>query len=448
MGVVRPRGRIRVGFGVVAAAVLVLLGLAGASARQTLLAAQQERREQKRSKESASSGAVAAQKDKFIFTTLAIGAAVIGAVQTGNNVYKLIDAEHQRRRFKKGLERAVEYALEPEEFDPDANNQAIVAIMSSYQNCVRLRAYTTGIWKLLWEKQRDRDNEAAIEEHENEIDSAKLQRGFDTAVQVSGAAKAATQILENNDLDIDIFSDVESGSTEQALLSLSVLAIKAFGESMAEYTEEKSRISDKAKEKDVMSFFSQTLSRANLAISIVSALFDPTGLSLLGVLSIAGSATDEVRMAKEREAWREHYCPALDKVLLRNADALEDEGMPRKTKLRSFHFGELINNADCLERPREKYCLPEQDEEEIRRRRRHGHDTPCLWDEESEKCTPCPILPRGFGVTTEDQRSACETHHRAPNGKRCRLVETKFAFGYNECCAVTKDGEVNKDLCF
>jgi hypothetical protein len=320
--------------------------------------------------------------------------------------------------------------------------------MSAFQHCARLRAYTTGLWGLLWEKQRDENNRAEIEKHEDDLDDDRVREGFDTAVQVSGAAKAATQILENNELEVDIFNDVDAGSTEQALLSLSVIAIKAFGKSMTDYTDEKTRISDKTKEKEVVSFFSQTLSRVSLGMSIVSALFDPTGLSLLGVLSIAGSATDEARMAEERAAWREHYCPALDQVLLRNAKALSRKGMPHKTKLKSFHFGELVNNADCIERARKKFCLPEQDEEEMKRRHHHHNDTPCLWDREKEQCTPCPILPRGFGVTTEDQRKLCETHHRSPNGQKCKLVETKVAFGYNECCAQTRDGEVNTDLCF
>ena len=424
---------------------LMCVMVAGAGGSEVLLLRRQhqhshkhQEREQQRSMEE--NMQAQKQKDKFIFTTLAIGAAVIGAIQTGDNVYKMIDAEHQKRRYKKGLEKAVEYALDPAEFDADGNNQAIVAIMSAFQHCARLRAYTTGIWKLLWEKQRNENNRAAIEAHEDEINVESAEHGFDTAVQVSGAAKAATQILDNNDLDIDIFNDVEAGSSEQALLSLSIIAIKAFGKSMADYTDEKSRIAEKAKEKNVATFFSQTLSRVNLGVSIVSALFDPTGLSLLGVLSIAGSVTDEARMAEERAAWREHYCPALDKVLLRNADALEDAGMPRKTKLKSFHFGELVNNADCMERARKKFCLPSD-------RRHHGDDTPCLWHEDREQCTACPILPRGLGVTTEDQRKVCETRHRTPNGKRCKLVETKVAFGYNECCAVTKEGDVNKDLC-
>ena len=126
------------------ALILSLCALAGAEAKHTLLAGagrqrRQQQRERQRSgrrskeetKEKSTSGAVHSQK--FIFTTMAIGAAVIGAYQTGDNVYKIVDAARQKRRYKKGLEEAVEYALS-EDFDPDGNNQAIVAIMSAYQH--------------------------------------------------------------------------------------------------------------------------------------------------------------------------------------------------------------------------------------------------------------------------------------------------------------------------
>ena len=433
----------------------------GVGARETLLAGESRRQQQRRQKErqgqregqqsehTEGQALQSQHKNKFIFTTLAIGAAVIGAIQTGDNVYRMIDAKRQESRYIKGLKKAVTYALDKKAFDPEDNNQALIAIMSAYQHCVRLRTYTTGLWKMLWKKHRNKAHRAAIEEHEEKIDAETLHKKFDTATQVAGAAKAATQILSNNDIDIDLFGDVDASSTESALLSASILAIKAYGQSMADYADEKTRISEKAKEKEIVSFFGRALNHVSVGVSIVCALFDPTGLSLLNVLSIAGTAAEEARMAEERKAWREHYCPSLDRVLMQEeiSEALHKAGMPRKTRVKTFHFGELVNNADCEERAKERYCLPEDDDEERHRRRRH-HDTPCLWNEEEKRCTPCPILPRGIGITTKEQQAVCETDHLSPNGESCRFVETTHAFGYNQCCAVTKAGTVNKDLCY
>jgi hypothetical protein len=251
-------------------------------------------------------------------------------------------------------------------------------------------------------------------------------------------------------------------------------------------------------------------SHAGTGFSLVSALFDPTGLSILTLVgSIAGSSGAELIARDERIGWEKHYCPALDAALLSQKKALEQvTGMEKKMHVKN-HFGPIVNNIDCLERTTKEHCeMPVQREDPVLKNQRlcrmkklkaeeeeedhtehgdhgdHGeedidedckkkkssrskHDNidvgSCYWnvnpadsgEEGVERCSACPYAYNyyregvpGFLTPTEEGINRCK-NHKSPNGLVCRFRKGVFK---DECCAQIKDKDgnkkINNELCY
>ena len=462
------------------------------------------------------------ESEKFIFTTLAIAGAVYGSYQAGDAIVQHVNAKEHVKSYKKGLEDLIMYSLSEKEFDLTKNNLGIMLIMNAWDNCLPLRGYSTAIWKeLLLKRERFRKQAEQQKEvlKESLLDAKEV---YDVECMIQSSAEDACKMfdedhtssivdffdsLSTNDLDEMNNVDIDTSSSEAVLLSLTITGVKLFAKG-SEHFNQKSSLNKKMKAKEYSEWFSKLASYTGTGVSIIGAMFDPTGLSILSIAgSVAGNAGTELRARDQRIGWKEHYCPALDAALLKNKKLLKRvTGMTKKEHVKNLnYYGPIVNNVDCLERTTKELCLmpverecpkqkkqrlcrmkklraerEEEDEDEeddeavvnldaechkvkVSPRKHHDNDDPvgsCYWnvnpatsgEDGVERCSACPYaynhyrqgIP-GFMTPTKEGIHRCEKH-RSPNGEYCRFSKGTFK---DQCCAQMKDEErINEDMCY
>ena len=442
-------------------------------------------------------------KDEFIFTTIAVASAAYGLYQGGDAIVKHIKHEEHVKAYKEGLSETIAYALDQHAFDAKQNNMAIVAIMNGWDNCVPLRGYSTAVWKELLKKRHQHKKAVRKEKKAVMHVLEEAADDYNTGILLESAAEDAVAFFdgEHDSAAVEFLDgmtaddmeglgniDVDSSSAEAVLLSLTVTSVKLFAKASTAYSKEHS-LAAKRKNEEYSKWFADVAGYTGTAISIVGALFDPTGLSLLSLAgSVAGTAGQESVAAEERAAWREHYCPALDDAFLEHAHALKARtGMIKEHKVGEF-FGPITNNVDCLERTTRKSCeMPvvleakQRETEKILKTREEAREEDddaeyeedvsgsvtthflekggCHWNENPgsggdtgvERCSACPYAYKfysegipGFMKPTKEGITICE-EWISPNGEVCTFQEGTFK---DECCAKSLDEKINKDQCY
>jgi len=277
---------------------------------------------------------------------------------------------------------------------------------TSYENCFTLRKYVGTAWQKLVKKHQKHLKTRAVGTHASKDAAA--------GAILSGAGHAAS-------LFDDIPVDANGDPAVMAIVGLSAMTIKLFAEGSG--AKHQQAVHDQASTRETATTLSRIGNAVGLCGSIVAALFDPTGLSIVSLCSsIASTGADEARIAAERKNWKEHYCPALDDAMVEAREKLSRERV---------HYGPVANNADCLERPDEESCTRQK---VMKKSKASGKleekvvETRCVWDGEGRVCTPCP--------RTTSKRCA---HHKAPNGKMCAF-EAGGLFSANKCCALYAGG--------
>ena len=339
-----------------------------------------------RSNQKAEKAAVTTTKngDQFIFTTLAIAGAAYGAYQAGDAIAHHVNAKEHAKQYKKGVKDAIRYALHKEEFDLTTNNMATMLIMNAWDNCLPLRGFITAIWKELLLKREVHKQKA--EEQRNALKETLLdtKEVYDVEGMVQSSAEDACKMFDDehsssianffSDLSTEDLEDmndsaVDTSSSEAVLLSLTITGVKLFAKGSEKFHEDSS-LNVKRKSHEYSAWFSKLASYTGTGVSLIGAMFDPTGLSIMSLAgSIAGSAGAENMAKEERMGWKQHYCPALDDALLHNKKKLKEvTGMTKENHV-EHHFGPIVNNVDCLERTTKALCLMPVEKECVKQKK-------------------------------------------------------------------------------
>ena len=195
--------------------------------------------------------------------------------------------------YKKGLESAIVWASSEEDCERVNGAMSVLAIMNGFQHC---------------------DDGPGMRPALNRVFGAILAKQKKCDIDVSTLDKAA----EATSFHPVLYAAQSALARFGGVGELSMTVVDKFNsEFVTSLTEETKKAKEKAD-----SLVSETRGKATVeaakrgaahigtAVSVVSALFDPTGLSLLAVAGSAiGSGVAEDEQEKILSDWRIYYCP-------------------------------------------------------------------------------------------------------------------------------------------
>merc|ERR1712150_40663 len=120
---------------------------------------------------------------------------------------------------------------------------------------------------------------------------------------------------------------------------------------------EEKQVNEQAENTELAETLEKVGSGLTIAANLVTAIFDPTGISIVVlVTNVAPTALEETAYHKMRNNWKEYFCPAMREAFIKADPAILSPTELTEIQKVEEHYGPIINNIDCEERTEPTSC--------------------------------------------------------------------------------------------